>query len=294
MAYFEPRELSVIFLCYDEPERERFYVHLKDQINSAIKIEGVKGIDAAHKAAAAAATTERFILVDGDAIVDEAFWDQYPRIPQHYEDFGAWSFTARNIVNDTTYGPGGVKVFTRTFINEMKTHEASVTPETAFEFCWQDRYAHFSSIWSTTYINQSPFQAFRSGYREATKLLCPKCKLTPFEELPYYTQRKLVQWLTLGMDAENGQWVIWGAQAAYTDLLDEGADPLVVNDYDAIQARFDRVTQKNPEHPECAAFLDYSPFEPLETEASTLVKKYIRTKRENPVGFFTPCFEQTE
>ena len=238
MNTFEPRELSVVYLCYDEPKREEFFGHLKEQVQHAVKVEGVKGIDTAHKAAAEAATTERFVLIDGDALVDPAFWDISARVPTQYQEMGGWSFTAKNIVNDTMYGPGGVKVFTRDFIRKMKTHENSDSPKTAFEFCWQEGYMHFSSIWSTTYINQSPLQAFRSGFREVTKLLCPQCEYTPFDKLPYYTQRKLVQWLTLGKDVENGSDCVMGARLAASGLVNGTHDPKIANDYAKIAEEF--------------------------------------------------------
>jgi hypothetical protein len=287
---FEPRELSVVFLCYDEPKRDEFFIHLNEQVQHAIKVEGIKGIDNAHKAAAEAATTERFILVDGDALVDPAFWDVSARIPTQYQSMGGWSFTAKNIINDTTYGPGGVKVFTREFLRSMKTHENSDSPNTSFEFCWQEGYSHFSSVWSTTYINQSPLQAFRSGFREVTKLLCPKCQYTLFEDLPYYTQRKIVQWITLGADVENGSECIKGARSAAMLLTLNKVDPTIVNDYEALEYLFNEYDHgldfdKN-------TFLDKFPI--CTREQSSYVKEFIRTQRPKPLSIFTPCYETTE
>ncbi len=300
--YFDPRSLSVVFLCYDEPKRQEFFEHLQTQVDHAIKVEGIKGIDTAHKAAAAAATTERFILIDGDALVDDKFWNVSVRIPDRYLKFGAWSFTARNIVNDTTYGPGGVKVFTREFINGMQTHENANSPETQFEFCWQDDYAHFSSVWSTTYINQSPFQAWRSGFRECTKLMFPKCDTSKrFEDLAYYTQRKLVQWMTLGTDVENGNYTVHGAHCALGLISGGIVPPDVVNDYDRMAELFDTYEKQVRLREEATVWPSYQlardvakRVHPLPANHSQMVKEFIRTRRENPLSFFTPCFESTE
>jgi hypothetical protein len=49
---------------------------IKNMVPWATRVDGIKGSDAAHKAAAAASTTERFILIDGDNIPDAAFFNQ--------------------------------------------------------------------------------------------------------------------------------------------------------------------------------------------------------------------------
>ena len=71
----EVRDLDVIYLSYDEPQKEEFWVKIKNMVPWARRVDGVKGSDAAHKAAAEASYTERFILIDGDNIPDFDFFD---------------------------------------------------------------------------------------------------------------------------------------------------------------------------------------------------------------------------
>ena len=59
-------DLDCVFLTYDEPNAEENWVRIKNMVPWARRVDGVKGSDAAHKAAAEASTTERFILIDGD------------------------------------------------------------------------------------------------------------------------------------------------------------------------------------------------------------------------------------
>jgi hypothetical protein len=86
MEIIRPSNLSVVFLSFEEPDKENNWSHLKERVDHAVRVDGVKGFDAAHKAAAAAAETERFVLVDGDALVYDTFWDLNIRIPTKYQD----------------------------------------------------------------------------------------------------------------------------------------------------------------------------------------------------------------
>ena len=64
-------DLDCIYLTYDEPQKEEFWVKIRNMVPWAKRVDGVKGSDAAHKAAAAASDTERFVLIDGEAVYPE-------------------------------------------------------------------------------------------------------------------------------------------------------------------------------------------------------------------------------
>ena len=65
---------DIVFLSYDEPNADKNYSDLLNKAPWAKRVHGVKGFDAAHKAAAAASETDRFITVDADNIVREEFF----------------------------------------------------------------------------------------------------------------------------------------------------------------------------------------------------------------------------
>ena len=69
-------DLDVIFLSYNEPNKEHNWADLRSKCPWAKRVDGVEGSDAAHKAAGEASSTERFILIDGDNIVNSALFDQ--------------------------------------------------------------------------------------------------------------------------------------------------------------------------------------------------------------------------
>lgn len=59
MQKVDVADLDCIFLTYYEPKREEFWAQISNMVPWAKRVDGVKGSDAAHKAAAAASDTER-------------------------------------------------------------------------------------------------------------------------------------------------------------------------------------------------------------------------------------------
>ena len=62
-------EFDIVYISYDEPNADENYADLLDKCPWAKRSHGVEGSDAAHKAAAAMAETDRFITIDADNIV---------------------------------------------------------------------------------------------------------------------------------------------------------------------------------------------------------------------------------
>ena len=119
-------EQDIIFLSYDEPNAEKNYADLLKKVPWAKRVHGVKGSDAAHKACAAHSETEYFVTVDADNIIDPAFLEleidleKLGLTPNH-----VFSWTGKVHVNHLMYGNGGLKMWTRKFVNNMRTHENS-------------------------------------------------------------------------------------------------------------------------------------------------------------------------
>jgi hypothetical protein len=84
MKQIDIADLDCVYLSYDEPEKEEFWAKIKNIVPWAVRVDGVKGSDAAHKAAAAASTTERFILIDGDNLPYPEFFNQTLPIRDQY------------------------------------------------------------------------------------------------------------------------------------------------------------------------------------------------------------------
>lgn len=217
-------DLSVIFLTYDEPKKEEFWVQIQNMVPWAQRVDGVKGSDAAHKAAAALSETEFFVLIDGDNLPDPEFFNlQLTLIP---EDRGAaFRWKARNHINGLMYGNGGISVWSREYVNNMRTHENSNgDAATCVEFCFDPKYFPMHNCYSTTYPNASPFQAWRAGFREGVKMCLSKGakpSLAEFEsKVSSRNYDHLCIWQSVGADVENGNWAVYGARhGTYATML---------------------------------------------------------------------------
>jgi hypothetical protein len=244
-------DLDCVFLTYDEPKKEEFWIKIQNMIPWAKRVDGVKGSDAAHKAAAAASDTEWFVLIDGDNIPDPDFFNLQLRIKPEHEG-GAFRWKARNIINGLRYGNGGLSVWSRDFVNNMRTHEASDgRDETAVEFCFDPKYFAMHNCYSTTHPNGTPKQAWRAGYREGVKMCLDRGRkptLAEFEEkVNNRNYDHLCIWQSVGADVENGYWAMYGARLGTFMIMLEGWDHHYVQDFDMLEKLWDMFSKEDPE-----------------------------------------------
>lgn len=226
MAQYQMSEFDIFYISYDEPQKEEFWAKLLDIAPWAKRIDSVKGFDAAHKAAANASETDRFITVDGDNLVHPIFFEAEIDIPEKYEDC-VLSWNSVNAVNGLTYGNGGLKLWTKDFVLNMKTHEAAESEDEKLDFCWKDKYIQLRNIYSDTFPNGSPFQAFRAGFREGVKMTLDRGNRIDPEKIKNHifqeNLRRLLIWASVGADADNGLWAIYGTRLGMhlTNLTDD-------------------------------------------------------------------------
>jgi hypothetical protein len=191
----------------------------------AKRVDGVKGSDAAHKAAAAVSDTERFILIDGDNIPDERFFNLTLEFADTSWEQAVFRWRARNHVNGLMYGNGGLSSWTREFICNMHTHEnTDGRDETVVEFCFDPLYWPMHDCYSTTYPNGSAQHAWRAGFREGVKMCLDKGRRPTVSEFRDKVHRRnldhLTIWHNVGRDVEHGAWAMAGArQGTYWTML---------------------------------------------------------------------------
>lgn len=206
-------EFDIIFLSYDEPNADLNYADLCNKVPWAKRIHGVKGSDAAHKAAAELSETEYFVSVDADNIVDNRFFNLDLDLKDNIQ---VYSWVGKNIVNGLMYGNGGLKLWQKDFVLKMQTHEASNSDRAQVDFCWEDGYKQFPQCFSEVHINASPFQAWRAGFREGVKMtLLDGIKVSSQElkeKIWWHNLHRLQQWATVGAHIENGIYAVYGAR----------------------------------------------------------------------------------
>lgn len=244
-------DLDCIFLTYDEPKKEEFWIKIQNMVPWAKRVDGVKGSDAAHKAAAAASDTERFVLIDGDNIPDPEFFNLQLSLNETNHD-NVFRWKARNHINGLIYGNGGLSCWTKEFVQNMRTHEnTDGRDETVVEFCFDPKYTPMHDCYSTTYPNGSPFQAWRAGFREGVKMCLnrgTKPSLQQFEQQVHKRNYDhLCIWQSVGCDVENGEWAILGARTGtYMTMLTDW-DYTEVQDFDCLKRIWGNVESCNVE-----------------------------------------------
>lgn len=207
-------EFDVIFLSYDEPNAEQHYSDLCSKVPWAQRIHGVKGSDAAHKAAAELSETDWFITVDADNVVRPKFFDL--DLDMSDPNIQVYGWCGRNKINGLRYGNGGPKIWKKDFVLNMKTHEAAEEERAQVDFCWENGYKNFPVTYSDSIITGSSFQAWRAGFREGVKMtLLDGLKLSPQEieqKIWWHNIHRLKMWSTVGGHEENGLFAVYGAR----------------------------------------------------------------------------------
>jgi hypothetical protein len=236
-------DLDCIFLTYDEPNKETNWIKIQNMVPWARRVDGVKGSDAAHKAAADASDTDRFVLIDGDNIPDPAFFNLQLQLDSH-SNSSVFRWKARNSINGLLYGNGGMSCWTKEFVYAMRTHEASDgTAANDVEFCFYPNYWAMNDCYSTTYPDATEFQAWRAGFREGVKMCLDRGARPTLEEFNRRVHNRnydhLCIWQSVGADNDNGAWAIMGARhGTYKTMLTDW-DYTQVQSFDTLQSIWD-------------------------------------------------------
>jgi hypothetical protein len=245
-------DLDCIYLSYDEPQKEESWVKIKNMVPWARRVDGVKGSDAAHKAAADASDTDRFILIDGDNIPYPEFFN-LTLILDETNHNNVFRWKAKNHINGLMYGNGGLSCWTKEFVYAMRTHEASDgSVENDVEFCFYPNYTAMHDCYSVTYPNATPFQAWRAGFREGVKMCLNKGARPTLSEFKQQAHQRnldhLTIWHNIGRDAENGIWAIAGARmGTYMTMITPQWDHRVVQDFAELEKLWQTVKDSIPE-----------------------------------------------
>ena len=284
-------DLDCVFLTFDEPKKEEFWIKIQNMIPWAKRVDGIKGSDAAHKAAANLSDTDRFILIDGDNIPDPNFFNLQLTLDHNNKDC-VFRWKARNAINGLMYGNGGISCWTKEFVLNMRTHEATDgRDETLVEFCFDPKYWAMYDCYSTTYPNASPFQTWRAGFREGVKMCLDRGKKPSLEEFEkkVYSRNydNLCIWQSVGADAENGSWAIYGARlGTYLTMFTEW-DYTQVRNFDELKKIWDNFENCPPK--DLLNSLKNRlgvPITDLNTEQSKFFKNHYKANFKNKLILF--------
>ena len=291
MKTIDTADLDCIYLSYDEPQKEEFWIKIRNMVPWAKRVDGVKGSDAAHKAAADASDTERFILIDGDNLPDSEFFNLTLEFPDEQWEQAVYRYRARNHINGLMYGNGGISCWTKTFAQNMRTHEASDgSDHTNIEFCFDPLYWAMYDCYSTTYPNGSPMHAWRAGFREGVKMCLDQGRKPSVSEFKDKVHKRnldhLTIWHNVGLDVDQGAWAIAGARmgTAWTMLSDWNHRQ--VQWFDTLESIWNRVKDQDPakiidRHADQLSTQLDLPINLLDPKASAFFKQHYRSNWHN-------------
>jgi len=238
-------ECDIIYLSYDEPNAEKNYADLCSKIPWAKRVDGVKGSDAAHKACAEISDTDRFITIDGDNIINaDLIQEEINLSTQQQQGNYVISWAANNQINGLIYGNGGVKLWPKNYVLNMKTHEnAGDNPHAQVDFCWDASYLQIDKIFSEIHNNASAKQAWRAGFREGVKM-CLDQGVKPdttngFFKNHWRNVHRAYIWMSVGADAKNGLWAIYGARQGFYKTMLTNWDYIQVRDFEYLDELWD-------------------------------------------------------
>jgi hypothetical protein len=151
------------------------------------------------------------------------------------------------------YGNGGLSVWSKQFVYNMRTHEASDgTAENDVEFCFYPNYYAMHDCYSITYPNASAFQAWRAGFREGVKMCLNKGArptVAEFQDRVHHRNLDhLTIWHNVGRDVDNGIWAIVGSRmGTYMTMITPTWDYRQVQSFDTLAELWETVKDSNPE-----------------------------------------------
>lgn len=213
---------DLFFVSYEEPNADLNWEKLKERFPHARRIHGIKGIKEAHYACAKQSFTKMFWTVDGDTIVDNTWLFDY--VPPAWDLPYLHLWYSRNPVNDLSYGYGAIKLWPR---NRVLDHKGS----------WLDFTTSVGNIKiidqtiATTEFNTSPYESWKSAFRESIKL----CENISKNENDEESRDRLRNWLTVANDSPYADSAIKGAQHALIWYQDNKEFLQEINDFNRLK-----------------------------------------------------------
>ena len=216
---------DIVFISYQEPNADENYAKLVKRFPLAKRIDGVKGIHQAHIAAAKQCFTKMFWIVDGDAHIVDSFNFDY-EVPKHQLDH-VHVWRARNAVNALVYGYGGVKLLPTKLTLDMDCASTDMTTSIS------NRFRPMEQISNTSLFNSTPFNTWKSAFRECVKLSSKVINRQDNKE----TEARLNVWC----NNSNDSIAIAGAKAGrqYGEANKNNKEALAkINDFDWLKEQY--------------------------------------------------------
>jgi len=213
---------DIVFISYDELEAEQNYQLLKTRFPRTKRLHGVQGMVNALKQAAQMSTTGYYYAVFAKTQVDLNFTFDFQHdrlsVPSHY------IFDCYNPVIDWEYGHMGIVMYNCDIV--LNANEYALDYTTSFPVKVVNQRS------CTAKYNLSPYQTWRTAFRECVKLSSNAIANSDANE----NRTLLNRWLTVA-HGDHAEWNIQGARDA-VEFVDSGDDLYRIMDWEFLDAYF--------------------------------------------------------
>lgn len=215
---------DLFFLNHHDPLADHHWTRLHELYPHARRIDGIDGILTAHKFCASQSRTSHFFVIDADnEVLPEC--DLAMRLPDYDKPY-VHIWRARNPLNGLVYGWGGIKLFPKKQFVDRDAMPLDMTMSFSLKL--------MPMIGSITHFNTSPYNTWRSAFRESTKLAC---NATP------ESRQRLDAWCTVAEGAF-ADWCLRGALEGRAYGLANKTNPealMKINDWSWLEHRFENL-----------------------------------------------------
>lgn len=220
---------DIFFISFDEPNADDNWKILKSKFYRAKRIHGIKGINNAHAECANQSLTKMFWTVDADTVVDNTFEFNYPVMPWDEKYLHVWY--SRNLVNNLEYGYGSIKLWPCSAAKNKTGSWLDFTTTAG-------KIKIIEETVSTTVFNTDPFNAWKSGFREAVKLSSLIYKFNNVEAID-----RLIGWVKTNDSALYSKETVYGVLSGVDYFLKNKDDPeqlQFINNFDWLKTEFNK------------------------------------------------------
>lgn len=215
-------EQDIVFISYDEPNADSNWKALVEKHPRAKRCHGIEGMVPALKAAAELSDTDYYYAVFAKTLIHEDFdFDYKPdylKTPSHY------LFHGRNMSNGLEYGTLGVTMYNCRLVIEADTWDVDFTTSFPVEVV--------PIVSAYGYFATDPLRAWRSAFRECTKLQSRCIR----RQVDLETQYRLDVWTTHA-EGPYAEWVLKGARDG-VEFANSGEDIMQINNWHWLTEQF--------------------------------------------------------
>ena len=213
---------DIVFISYDELEAEQNYNLLKSKFPRTKRLHGVKGMINALRQAASMSTSGYYYAVFAKTQVDSNFKFDYQHdrlsVPSHH------IFNCYNPIIDWEYGHMGIVLYNCDIVLNCVDYALDYTTSFPVKVVNQRS--------CTSAYNVSPYQTWRTAFRECVKLSSNAIANSDADE----NQTLLNRWLTVA-NGNHAEWNLQGAKDA-VEFVESGQDLYNIMDWQYLNSYF--------------------------------------------------------